>query len=74
MSKKSSIPNNFSISERVINWANDKGHKNLDAHLEHFILSCEKGDYKYVNWDSAFITAIKDNWAGVQTKKNGVVL
>jgi phage replication O-like protein O len=72
---KTSIPSDFTISERVKKWANAKGYFNLEAHLEHFILACEGKNYKYANWDSAFMTAIKDNWAKVQNKKpNGVVL
>lgn len=66
---KTSIPNNFTISERVINWAREKGYINLEKHLEHFTLAAEKNNYKYANWDSAFMTAIKDNWAKVESLK-----
>ncbi len=72
---KTLIPSDFTVSERVKKWAANKGINNLDAHLENFILTCEKLSYKYANWDSAFMTAINDNWAKVQNKKpNGVVL
>lgn len=64
-SRKTSLPKNFEISDRVKQWASKKGVNNLDAHLENFILSCEKKNYKYVNWDSAFMGAIRDNWANI---------
>lgn len=67
-SKKTSIPKDFSISDRVKNWANEKGYTDLEKHLENFIISCEKKDYKYVNWDSAFMDAIRKNWAGIKTE------
>ena len=71
-SRKTSLPNNFSVSERVKKWANDKGHTNLDGHLENFILSCKAKDYKYKDWDSAFMNAIHHNWAKINTDKNTV--
>lgn len=72
---KTSIPKDFSISERVIKWATEKGYTNLDKHLENFIFACEKKDYKYANWDSAFMDAIRKNWADVQSHKpRGLVL
>jgi phage replication O-like protein O len=71
---KRHIPADFGISDRVAIWASKNGYTNLQAHLEHFVLTAEKQGYKYANWDSAFMTAIRDNWAGVQTKSNKVVL
>lgn len=64
---KTSIPKDFCVSDRVIKWASEKGYSNLDAHLEYFILACEKGGLKYVNWDSGFMTAIRENWAKIKT-------
>jgi len=59
------IPDNFSISERVKVWAYKNNFQNLEQHLEHFKLSCTAKGYKYVDWDSAFMRAIKDNWAKI---------
>ena len=66
---KTSLPKDFFISERVTKWAEAKGHKNLKAHLDNFILTCESKNYTYVNWDSAFMKAIAANWAKVENKK-----
>lgn len=69
------IPVDFSVSDRVKKWAEEKGFENLDQHLEHFIGVAKKQGYKYADWDSAFMEAIRKNWAGLQAKaKNGVVL
>jgi phage replication O-like protein O len=63
--KETSIPDDFSISERVVKWASEKGHKNLDQHLENFVLAAKAKNYKYSDWDSAFMVAIRKNWANV---------
>jgi phage replication O-like protein O len=69
------LPENFGISDRVLKWAARKGYSNLETHLDNFILTAEAKDYRYVNWDSAFMKAITKNWAGVQaTKPKGLAL
>ena len=68
--RKISMPKDFSISSRVIDWANEKKIKNLQGHLENFKLACEAKDYKYKDWDSAFMTAIRKDWAGLNSGKN----
>ena len=64
-SKKTGLPEDFSITDKVRKWAKDKGHTNLEDRLEHFILTAEKQGYKYKNWNSAFQCAIRDDWAGL---------
>lgn len=66
---KRHIPENFGISDRVVAWANRKGYSNLEAHLEHFILTAQSNSYKYADWDAAFMKAISGNWAKVQPKQ-----
>ena len=63
---KTLIPNDFSVSERVKVWAEKNGYKNLDVHLENFILAANAKAYTYADWDSAFMGAIRNNWAKVQ--------
>jgi len=65
---KTVLPDDFSISERVKLWAEKNGHKNLEAHLENFIISCNAKGYTYADWDSAFMGAIRNNWAKVEKK------
>ena len=62
-SRKTSIPENFSISDRVSAWAATKGHNRLEERLEHFVSRCKMAGYQYVDWDEAFMTAIRDDWA-----------
>lgn len=62
---KSRIPDGFGISDRVKAWASEKGHAQLDQHLEHFRMTCAAKGYTYADWDSAFMRAIADNWAKV---------
>lgn len=69
------IPDNFSISEKVILWAEKNGYTNINKHFDNFVLSCQAKNYKYTNWDAAFMRAIRDNWAKVPAeRKNKVVL
>jgi hypothetical protein len=66
---KTSIPSDFTVSERVIRWANEKGYRDLNKHLDNFILVAQSNNYKYTDWDAAFMRAIKDNWAKVANKE-----
>jgi hypothetical protein len=66
---KTSIPSDFTVSERVIRWANEKGYRDLNKHLDNFILVAQSNNYKYTDWDAAFMRAIKDNWAKVPSKE-----
>jgi hypothetical protein len=67
--KEAPIPDNFSVSERVIKWANEKGYRDLDKHLEHFVILAQAKGYKYTDWDAAFMNAIRNNWAKVPSKE-----
>lgn len=61
--RKTPIPADFEISERVRIWAAKGGFTRLDEHLEAFRRKCEANGYKKVNWDSAFMEAIREDWA-----------
>lgn len=67
--QKTSIPKDFSISERVIIWANKNNYRDLNKHFDNFILVAQSNNYKYTDWDAAFMRAIKDNWAKVASKE-----
>lgn len=58
-----SIPDDFGISERVAEWAKKNGHGDLPKHLEAFKLKVSAKAYQYANWDAAFMTAIREDWA-----------
>lgn len=57
------IPDGFAISDRVTAWAIEKGHDNLPLHLEAFKAKVAAKGYQYVDWDSAFMEAIREDWA-----------
>lgn len=59
-------PADFGISPRVCQWARLRGYDQLERHLEYFMLKCEAQGYRYVNWDAAFMVAIRDDWAGLR--------
>ena len=61
--RKTPIPENFGISERVRAWAEEKHICNLDVHLEYFVNQCHAKGYTNVDWDRAFMTAISKDWA-----------
>ena len=66
---KTFIPSNFSITDRVIDWANREGHRELKKHFDNFVLVAQSRNYQYADWDAAFMRAIKDNWAKVPSSK-----
>lgn len=57
------LPDGFGISERVQAWAKEKGHTRLAERLEHFIGKVRAKGYTYLDWDEAFMGAIRDDWA-----------
>jgi hypothetical protein len=65
------LPDGFGISLRVRKWANLNNFNQLEAHFEYFMLKVEANGYQYCNWDSALMTAIRDDWAKLRVKKNG---
>lgn len=66
------IPEDFTISDRVRAWAKEKGHTNLEEHLESFKAKSKAKGYVYVDWDSAFMEAIRENWAKIDSRKTTV--
>ena len=62
---KVSLPADFAISERVMEWAAEKGFSNLQAHFENFISACKAKGYVYADWDEGFMGAIRNDWAKV---------
>jgi len=64
-SRKTPLPAGFAVSDRVAAWAEDKGHRDLDRHLEAFVAKCRARGYQYVDWDAAFMEAIRQDWAGL---------
>ena len=67
--QKTSLPDDFCISERVIEWAKKEGYRELQKHFDNFVLQAQAKNYQYANWDSAFMTAIRQNWAKVSMNK-----
>jgi hypothetical protein len=66
--RKRALPRDFQISKRVKDWAKRKGHRHLSEHLESFKAKCQAHDYRYVDWDAAFMEAIRKDWAGIEGK------
>ena len=66
---KTPIPKDFAISDRVISWANENGYRDLQKHFDHFVILAQAKGYTYKDWDSAFMNAIRNNWAKVTTKE-----
>ena len=64
-SRETPLPADFGISDRVRAWAIDRGYLNLDAHFEHFVGVAKAKGYAYVDWDHAFMNAVRKDWAGI---------
>lgn len=61
------LPENFSVSDHVKAWAAGKGFDHLDDHCESFKAKCRAKGYTYADWDSAFMEAIREDWAKLRT-------
>lgn len=60
---KTPIPDDFAVSQRVREWAQEKGFDRIDEHLEAFARKCKAKAYAYADWDLAFMEAIREDWA-----------
>jgi len=67
--RKTPLPQNFNISERVRKWAAEKGHTRLEDRLEHFVSYAKRSGKTYADWDEALMTAIRENWANLPADK-----
>lgn len=61
------LPENFSVSDAVKAWAKAKGFNHLEDHLEAFKDRAIMKDYRYVDWDRAFMTAIREDWGKIRS-------
>ena len=60
--RKSGLPADFGISDRVQAWAADKGHRRLAEYLEFFIGYAKRSGKQYADWDEAFMGCIREDW------------
>jgi hypothetical protein len=71
VSKKTPISVDFCVTQRVTDWYKKNAYQEpIENHLANFILACQSGGYKYVDWDAAFQKAIRDDWAKARTQKS----
>ncbi len=62
--RKAPLPQGFQISDRVRAWAARAGYTHtLNQRFEDFVLKAEMHGYRYANWDAAFMTACRMDWA-----------
>lgn len=66
--RKRPMPEAFGISERVSSWATENGYNRIPEHLEAFKRKCSAKGYEYIDWDSALMEAIREDWAKLGTK------
>jgi hypothetical protein len=64
------LPEGFGPSTRVNLWAIEKGYSgHMDAHLEAFVSYVKRSGKQYVDWDEAFMTAIREDWGKVRAPR-----
>ncbi len=61
--RKTALDPDFGISDRVQAWAAEKGYGQLQEHLEAFKRKAKAKGYTYIDWDAAFMEAIREDWA-----------
>lgn len=57
------IPENFAISSAVKAWAAKNRYDRLDEHLEAFKRKVAMKGYQYLDWDAAFMEAVREDWS-----------
>lgn len=68
---KTPLPADFGASDRVKAWAASKGFGLIDEHLDAFKRKASANGYAYVDWDSAFMEAIREDWAKLRGGRAG---
>jgi len=61
--RRTYMPKDFGLSERVRRWAMEKGHDRLEQRLEYFTSYARRCAAKYADWDEALMASIRDDWA-----------
>ena len=72
--EKTPIPEDFGISESVKAWAQKHGFGQLDEHLAALKRKAAMNGYTYLNWDAAFMEAIREDWAKIRKGGRGAPL
>lgn len=67
--KKRSLPKDFFLSDGVKKWAAQKGYSKLEEHFEYFVEKAKAKGYQYKDWDAALKTAIRDDWAEINSQE-----
>lgn len=65
--RKTGLPKQFMLSDRVVRWAKAKGYKRMPERLEHFVGRAKAKGYQYVDWDEAFMESVRQDWAKLDT-------
>lgn len=60
---KTSMPSGFCISDAVRKWSEENGHRDIEAHIEHFRGYAIANGKQYADWDQALRNAIRGDWA-----------
>jgi hypothetical protein len=65
------LPEGFAVSDRVLKWAVEQGLAGvIELHFEAFVSTCRAKGYTYVDWDEAFMSAVRKNWARIEAPRN----
>jgi hypothetical protein len=70
-SRKSPLPEDFSLSDRVNAWAIEQGFDRLDEHLDAFKRKCAANGYVYIDHEAAFMEAVREDWAKLRGGQRG---
>jgi hypothetical protein len=70
-SMPTTLPEGFAVSDRVLKWAVQQGLAGvIELHLEAFVSTCKAKGYTYVDWDEAFMSAVRKNWAKIEAPQS----
>lgn len=69
--RKTPLPDDFALTDRLRDWAKAKGFDRLDDHFEHFTEKAKAKGYEYVDWEAAFMGAVRKDWAGLRSNGSG---
>ena len=67
------MPADFGVTARIYDWASERGFDRLEDHMDAFRRKVQANGYTYADWESAFMEAVREDWAKLRGRSvNGV--
>jgi len=64
------MPTDFGVTARIATWASERGFDRLEDHMDAFRRKAQANGYTYADWESAFMEAVREDWAKLRGRSS----